>query len=488
MNSPPSSEFPLWHLFGLEPDRLTPIERTLLRVALFVSFFVLAWTYYVDFRTAAGNDLRNRVVGARVMLAGHDPYTFNWQPGMPEELLDPIYEPKTHRLTVSPPTLLLYAIAAPVPYRIQRFGWFVAEWLAMIVSVILLARSLPEQRQRVVFLVGATLFVIATDVWRLHLERGQLYVFQLLALSAAITCARRGKTDTIAAGIAFGVLALLRPNLLVFAPALFLMRQWRSSSAMLATVAVGVTAAFLMLPTSSWQSYLDVGDQYSRAVEDPRPGPNDRPGPELTSRVIEGVEFGNALSNVSSSSFAYTYYLLSEHYHWPMIDLALTSKVLLACLASVMLILLFLVPKLCLGTPPRKLRFLFPSKPAADTAQQAELAPERSQAELGNEKVFALAVALALNTEFFLPHRWGYVDVMLLAPLALMLPMLLKAERANQFALAVVLVGLLSGPFGQQFVGLHAATILRSWLVMGGLTAQAIISASQERRNESASA
>ena len=449
MNSP-SSEFPLWHLFGLEPDRLAPIERTLLRVALFVAMFVLAWTYYVDFRTAAGNDLRNRVVGARVMLTGHDPYTFHWQPGMPEELLDPIHEPKAHRLTVSPPTLLLYAIAAPVPYRIQRFLWFVAEWLAMIVSLMLLARSLPEQRQRVVFLLGATLFVIATDVWRLHLERGQLYVFQLLALSTAIFSARRGHADTLSAGIAFGLLALLRPNLLVLAPALLLMRQWRSSSAMLAMVGVGVTAAFLMLPTSSWQSYLDVGDQYYRAVEDPEPGPNDRPGSELTSYVFEGVAFGNALTNVSSSSFAYTYYLLSERYDGPMIDLALTSKILLACLASVMLVLVW------------------------------RYGDARS--------AFALAIVLALDTEFFLPQRWGYVDVMLLAPLALMLPALLRPERVSAFALGVVLVGLISGPFGQQFVGLHAATVLRSWLVMGGLTALAILSVHQERRNESASA
>src|ERR1043165_5392411 len=224
----------MWHLFALDPDRLSPLERTILRVALGVGVFVFAWSFWVDFRTSGGNDLRNRVVGARVMLLGGDPYTFAWHTGMPEELLDPIHEPKAHRLTVSPPTLLLYAVAAPLPYRIQRLLWFAFQWLAMIASLALLSRCVPEQRHRMILLVAATFFIVANDIWRLHLERGQMYAFELLALSAAIYCARCGAVDSVGAGIAFGLLALMRPNLAVIAPALVLMRQGRSASAMLA--------------------------------------------------------------------------------------------------------------------------------------------------------------------------------------------------------------------------------------------------------------
>ena len=92
---------------------------------------------------------------------------------------------------------------------------------------------------------------------------------------------------------------------------------------------------------------------------------------------------------------------------------------------------------------------------------------------------FALSVVLALNTEFFLPHRWGYADVMQLAPLALMLPTLLREEQTSW--LGVIVVGLLSGPLGQQFVSLHVATVLRSWVVMGGLTVLAILSPTRQR-------
>jgi hypothetical protein len=438
----------LWHLFALNPDQMTALERMLLRVALCVVLCVAVRTY-VDNRTYSGDDLRNRVVGARVMLAGYDPYTFFWMPGMPEELLDPVHEPKAHRLTISPPTLLFYAIGAPLPFKTLRFISFILEWLAMIASLVLLARSLPEQRQRVVFLLGATLFVLATDIWRLHLERGQVYVFQLLALSAAIAWSRRGQVDSIAAGIALGVLALMRPNLLVIAPALLLIRQWRSSGAMLATVGVGIAVAFLMLPTSSWQSYLDVGDQYYRAVDDPDMGPDDFPAPAHTGPV-EGVQSGNSLTNLSCSSFAHLYYVLRTRFSLPRLDIGLTSKIILACLAALLLALVW----------------------------------RRRGGDV--QAAFALIVVMSLDTEFFLPHRWGYVDVMLLAPLALMLPALLQHQRLSLQAFGLVLLGLVSALVGPHFLDIHTTTVLRSWLVMGALTAL-VISSPSGRRSESGS-
>jgi hypothetical protein len=418
----------LRQLFALDSDRLTPLELTLLRAVFVVTLFVAGWTFW-DICTHPGDDLRNRVVGARVMLIGEDPYTFAWQSGMPEELLDPVHDPHAHRLTASPPTLLLYAPIAPLPWRAARFISFMVEWLAMIGSLILLARSLPEPRQRVVFLLGAVMFVIATDVWRLHLERGQFYVIQLLALSAAVYLSRRGDLDSIPAGIALGLLALMRPNLLVIAPALLLMRRWRSAGAMLATVGVGGAATFVMLPCSSWQSYLNVGDQYYRAIQGdpiiavPRP-PHEGP--------VEGVEFAgeHSLKNVQSSSFATLWRQLHDGAGLPMVDLALVSKTALALIAAT---LLGLVWRRRGGNP---------------------------------RAAFALLVVLSLDTEFFLPQRWGYADVMLLAPLTLLLPELLR----NREALVIVLIGLLSGPLGQQFFDLYPATLLRSWLVMGALT------------------
>lgn len=418
----------LWGLFAIDPQRLATWERALLRVALAVGAFMFAWTF-LEIQLYAGVDLRNRVVGARVMLAGYDPYTFAWESGMPEEWLDPVHDPKAHRLTISPPTLLPYATIADLPYRTQRFVHFAAEWLALIASLALLVRVLPDDRMRAALLIGATLFVIATDVWRLHIERGQIYVFHLLALSVALYASRGGSADSFAAGIALGVLGLMRPNLLVFAPALLLLRQWRAGTSLCATAGIGVAVTLAYVPESSWQSYLDVGEQYYRAIEDPESVP-DRPRPDWDGEV-EGVDFKRALPGIASSSFAVLLRTLHDHWNLPMLEVEMTSKLVLIALAASLL-------ALCWRRDPRT--------------------------------GFAIALVLALDTEFFLPHRWGYADVMLLAPVALLLPRLIQSP----FALSVVAMGLIGGLLGAPLFGMYTATLVRSWLVMGGLTALAL--------------
>src|SRR5262249_37167923 len=135
---------------------------------------------------------------------------------------------------------------------------------------------------------------------------------------------------------ALGFLALMRPNLLVMAPALVLMRQWRCSAAMCATVAAGLVATCLVLPASAWQSYLAVGDQYYRAVDDPWPGPHDRAAPDHTG-AVEGMEFGPILPNISCSSFAHLYFVLRNRHGLPILDPVVTNKIILLALAAVLL-------------------------------------------------------------------------------------------------------------------------------------------------------
>jgi hypothetical protein len=424
-----------WRLFGLDHNQLSPLEAALLLVAALVTLAVGFFTL-LDATTFGGVDFRNRVVGARVMLAGHDPYTFVWRPGMPEEWLDPVHEPKVHRLTAPPPTLWLYVPLSPLSYRTQRLISFVCEWAALIASVCILVRSLPRQRHRVVFLLGTVLFLVASDIWRLHIERGQVYVFHLLALSIAIHLGLRRDLDSIAAGVALGALALMRPNLLVFAPALLVIRRWRTAVAMCGSFGIGVLATVPAMHPGTWSSYLAMGERYYVWIWVPQSLPDiawaDHPS------VVEGFDFSHSLHNVASSSFAVLYQTWHERGVLPEVDVGLVSKALMVICGAMLLAVLHVRRR--------------------QSAAQAAL---------------AVMVAFALDTEFFLPHRWGYVDVMLLAPVALMLPALLQPNRAG--IQVPVLVGLIAGQMGQHFMTLYAATVLRSWLVMGVLTALAVV-------------
>jgi hypothetical protein len=202
-----------------------------------------------------------------------------------------------------------------------------------------------------------------------------------------------------------------------------------------------------LLPWSSWPNYLVVGDQYFAQAQDYDAMP-DIPPPQHEGPV-EGVWFGTPNTGFRTNSFCTVYHFIDEwlrrfrvvdergfeyQYGLPVIDFALTSKIAMLSLAALLCCLAWLRR----GASPHA--------------------------------ITALIIVLSLNTEFFLPIRWGYADMVLLAPLALLLPDLLGLKEKQQWLLVVVLFGLLSGPLGQLLISLDVATVLRSWVVMGALT------------------
>ena len=102
-----------------------------------------------------------------------------------------------------------------LPYKMERLLSCFLEWLALIVSVItLLTRTIPNHRQRVLFLLAAMYFFVLSGFWRIHIERGQVYVFHLLLLSAGANLCLRYNLNSWTGGILFGLAALMRLNYL----------------------------------------------------------------------------------------------------------------------------------------------------------------------------------------------------------------------------------------------------------------------------------
>jgi hypothetical protein len=420
-------------IFGLDRRRLHSLEKTALAVLSLLTFIVFLVSL-LDVGRYAGIDFRNRVVGARVLLTGQDPYTFEWQPGIPLELLDPCHDPLVHRLTAPPPTLLLYAAIAPLPYKAQRLVSFYLEWLALFVSALLLARSIADHRQRVLFLAMAMVFFALSGFWRMHVERGQVYVFHLLVLSAAVAQSLRHNLNSWSGGVLFGVAALMRLNYLLIAPAFLILRQWKTGAGAACTFVVGALATLPLMHHDSWRSYLQVGDQYYLTIWDPDRLPT-RPPPDYRGPV-EGVDFANHLNDVTSTSFAFLYETWRKAGGLPVLDVGRVSKGFMGVLALTLFGLLL----------------------------------RRRNDPLPPRLTLALILTFALDTEFFLPHRWGYVDVVLLLPVGLLWPFLWQNRASSHLAFGLLLAAFIAGMSLASHLSLYYASLLRSWLVMGSLT------------------
>ena len=171
-------------------------------------------------------DLRNRVVGARIIEDGGSPYFYKWKPGDPVRYYDPqafdVYYPS---INTSTPFLhrLLIPLADMPEAKIMRV-WMVVLYLLfiwMVVYVFWLARG---DTARLMVAVVALLFLL-TNAWALHAKYGQTYLL-IPALAMLVFALRRWP---LAAGTAAAVLVMVRPNAVLFVlPFLFIRGlNWR---------------------------------------------------------------------------------------------------------------------------------------------------------------------------------------------------------------------------------------------------------------------
>jgi hypothetical protein len=250
---------------------------------------LLLVSFWCDLRNVTQGgaiDLRNRITGARLLAHGIDPYHYKWSEGDPPEFCDPFNNPRlpVSKTTATPSLLLLEEPLAWLPYRPGQLLWFLAQWTLLLGTAAVWLRVATGAGWRLLigaFVVGMT----STAAWRLHAERGQVYVLYMFMFAAWLVLTMRSPAaGGFLAGLAAGVLAALRPPFALLFP--FIAWRCRGQSAGVATgFLVAVVAPMLFLP-GCWLDYLGAMGTHSwlyRRAIDPLPGGNAYPP------VIEGV-------------------------------------------------------------------------------------------------------------------------------------------------------------------------------------------------------
>lgn len=432
------------------------------RILLGASLLVVAVALLVSFddvRTYGGEDLRPRVLGARALLSGLDPYTYEVTPQTPETLLDHTRPfARITRATYSPALLFLYGPLSDLPWGAQRAIWAALEWAALFGTVLVLALCLRRPRDRVALCAVASLCFAGSYFFRLHVERGQYYVF--LALLLSLWCAgvvgragsRGARPGTGAgtgagpgespwAGVPLGIAIALRPSLAVLIPLAFLLGLRRSA---LGAILAALALAGLTLPlagVSGWLHFVRHAGLIGRwALRDPAtlallgkpvPVPAVLEGHDF-SRLLPGLSGNTAIGGVLQAAFAGSSSALETlRSWWPRVSPLLALGAVAATLALVLW-----------GGLRRR----------AVTTR------------------LALALVAALLVDYCLPIRISYADVLFLPPLALLLPALLSRRLPRVFP-TLILTGFICGAAFATVswkIG-YPGALIRSALVMIGL-------------------
>jgi hypothetical protein len=176
----------IYNLIGLNISIKNRLKIIILISCLFLAAFSFLLSMVIAYKYG-GVDLRNKVVGARLLLKGINPYIVPPKPPEDEWFLDPVQRyPGRSRVTVTPPVLLFYGIFAWVPYSLQRFIWAIMEWIAMVATLFFLLKNAGSDKVRYYLTCFCLVFFCSQYFWMLHIERGQYYIYLAFLLSLAI--------------------------------------------------------------------------------------------------------------------------------------------------------------------------------------------------------------------------------------------------------------------------------------------------------------
>ena len=413
---------------------------------------VNVWHSYHDVQAYGGTDLRVRVVGARALVRGINPYTIRDSGRLDAELRDPDQQ-GMNRCTYPPTLLFLYAPLSVLKYPSQRVIWAVLEWCAFFTSVGVLSACIKSREARYWFLVSAIGLIGSSFFWRLHVERGQYYVFVVLLISIGMLLLLKPR-HAVAAGVFWGLAICLRPTVVLLLVPWFTGKQRKVAVTAIATATVAVAAATIAGQPEYWLDFLKLSRAWELSLleadlpsdlevsQQSESGWTDDDTAEPTDGYNSAM-LGTFAANLTFDSLSQSLQTMSGYFVNPVV-MAWLAKCVWLIVAAVIWTL---------------------------------SSSRRKQATVGQEHQLQVGVCLMLVTDYFLPIRIEYADVMFLIPMALLMPfMICKEYRILAVTFVVAMLIPLTPINSLPFNAAAPAAMLRSCLVVYLLVRFAIVS------------
>ncbi len=229
-------------------------------VIAFVGLFAVIGLVEDISNTARGGaiDLRNRVTGARLAEEKIDPYVYKWDSTKSERFCDPynLATQPVSKTTVTPPTLVFNTLFSGLNYKTIQWLWLLIQYGAIIIGV--LAWSQGRPKSVLIWGIALTVMFCTTVSWRLHVDRGQIYMGYAMLLLVLVWLSRQteGSRWRIAEGICGAFLVGGRPIFVGQFAIPFAARNW--STFLWATVGGVLLLVFPMLIYGSgiWTQYF----------------------------------------------------------------------------------------------------------------------------------------------------------------------------------------------------------------------------------------
>ncbi len=212
-----------------------------------------------------GIDLRNRIVGARLLAEGEDSYYYKLGSKTPERYLDPldIKQTSVNRVTVTPAYLILLKPLSNLPYNQIRFFWFYFQYFCLLAIggiFIYLSQSVIQKK----YIAIITLAVIGcSGPWTTHLYVAQNYILYPFFLSIIYLLHQiKNKYCLLLAGILLGITCFIRPPFILLLLPFIIYNNKKIIFATIIGLLIGIGIFYVNGHQKAWKNYSNAMNTY----------------------------------------------------------------------------------------------------------------------------------------------------------------------------------------------------------------------------------
>ena len=217
-------------------------------------------------------DLRNRLTGTRIAEAQQDPFAYKWERGEPAVFCDPfnLKSWPMSKTTVTPVALMLNVPYSGLNYKPIQWLWFLIQYSAVTLGC--LAWCYGRSRGLQCLGIGWTLLFCCSAAWRLHVDRGQIYIVYAAMWLILVWLGRQTRWwRPLLEGLTGGLLMGLRPTFFSHFAVPAAERRWASTGIALATLAAMVLLPMMFFGSGTWSQYKSGMDLHAQLYLDEVP-------------------------------------------------------------------------------------------------------------------------------------------------------------------------------------------------------------------------
>lgn len=251
------------------------VSYCLLVIALY--FLSIGRDYY-ETSFSGGFDLRNRVVGSRLLVAKKDPYFYKWHEEDSTFFLDIVDDVSNiaNRVTVPPSLLYILKDFSFLKHPEIRRIYFYTNYLMFFIILLIFINVSANKISRFYIWTFGAVFLSIFPAWFLHMERGQTYLIYVFLLSLAYFFVKHN--NKFISGFILAVNIWIRPTFILFTYPLLIknLKEKKISKFIKLTIndkfLMIILGMFLVLTTYSflspqnyaWKSYFKATNMWSK--------------------------------------------------------------------------------------------------------------------------------------------------------------------------------------------------------------------------------